>query len=821
MASYGYDPYSDQNAYGNPTSNGYAGARTDSSVANAAVQRTARGGGGSGIDSFGAAADAWADHMRRRRQKPATVNDPKRDYLAGRGTAGQPPQVVNHPEAFERFASEMENRNSYLRGLVSAPPSLPGAAAPPEGSWSLPPSSGPGPSLPGAPGPADGSWSLPPSAGPSPSLPGSEAPPIPPPDSLPPSTSVPITKRGVMTTNSAAPKPPPPRTPPPPRGGPSRGKQRVPGFRDEPSADSFSGVPITPPYTPRAPGTLDVDEIAIPPQLMAARGYAAGHFDGPLERDQPPASGPDPGSGGAGNTGPTGATPPPPPQAPSADPMFDSVVKTPGFEHVTQGAIGEYRLWVDQNKANGVDLVDWLYHTHPEMLDAEQAKQYIGRNSPLDQRAKGMDTYKAFTAASYAPTLPGKGKTKEAGPNPTAPEDANGAADRYATTPGFERLKGRGDIVQEYRNWVVSDERGRSGVDIVDWLVNKHPELADPNDPNVKKLIGRQANGLDTYKWAAPGIARMGEAPTSGSGADQTPYSNTRPKVFQKAPRPGSNEVPPPAGAPAPGAPGATQPPPAGAPPAAPPPGTPPPATTPGDIHLPPSLRDQLMYGLSPQFNWEQRELNRRLNAQAGFTGDSNAGGFGNVRGNANSQLVADEGKRVTDYMQQADQAERDRQLKIREMDLVAETQRYGINKNDDLQRWLNDPHNDTLQRYGIDKNDLLQRYQAQLQLQGVQYSADAQVNAAALHAAAAGAAAAVESQRAEQDYQLGLKRLSYDDIFNQRGYDLGVLGINRDIYTSDQNDRYRNTYLKWLMSPDARIAGERPTFDPAVAYGG
>ena len=136
--------------------------------------------------------------------------------------------------------------------------------------------------------------------------------------------------------------------------------------------------------------------------------------------------------------------------------------------------------------------------------------------------------------------------------------------------------------------------------------------------------------------------------------------------------------------------------------------------------------------------------------------------------------------------------------------ELSAMVTREQIKSGADLERAAQE-----LQRYGIDKNDLLQRYQAELAKSGQMYSADRQVDAAKLQAAAAGAAANASASaaryNADLDFKLGQQQLGQNNVFNQRQYDLGVLGINRDIYNTNIDDRYKWAYLQWLQSPEAR----------------
>lgn len=77
------------------------------------------------------------------------------------------------------------------------------------------------------------------------------------------------------------------------------------------------------------------------------------------------------------------------------------------------------------------------------------------------------------------------------------------------------------------------------------------------------------------------------------------------------------------------------------------------------------------------QFDYEQSQLNRRMNAQAAITGDINSGGYGEVSGRANAQLAADQGNRLSGYLNTDWQSALDRALQTYGIDTQAATGRY------------------------------------------------------------------------------------------------------------------------------------------------
>ncbi len=216
------------------------------------------------------------------------------------------------------------------------------------------------------------------------------------------------------------------------------------------------------------------------------------------------------------------------------------------------------------------------------------------------------------------------------------------------------------------------------------------------------------------------------------------------------------------------------------------------------------SIADQLRSLLQPEFSYEQEQLNRGLNANAAVTGDINSGGFGETVGRAQAQLAGNQGQRMSDYLATASENEKNRGVQREQIDaqkfiasMQDETQRLGIKTNDQLQRWLNDPNNNTLNKYQIDKNDFLQRYQADLQLRGQEYSANAQVSAASMQAAATSSAAARNQQTQLQIARINAG-LEQQQIENSYNLNLGGQAWDQYKYTHPSFTDILNAYLKF-----------------------
>lgn len=196
-------------------------------------------------------------------------------------------------------------------------------------------------------------------------------------------------------------------------------------------------------------------------------------------------------------------------------------------------------------------------------------------------------------------------------------------------------------------------------------------------------------------------------------------------------------------------------------------------------------LREQF----DPQFKSEREYLDRMMRQNASINGSINSGGFGATYAKGMGDLVGKQGAQIGQMGFQAREAELDRALKSN----------LSLNQFE-LDKWIN-ANKFALEQKGID----VERYKADQAYRAALAQANAMGSAAQYGADAA-------KYNADLDYRLGTQRLGYDNIFNQRQYDLGVLGINRDIYQGDQGDRFRWANLLWNMSPDARLSG--PNFN-------
>lgn len=219
------------------------------------------------------------------------------------------------------------------------------------------------------------------------------------------------------------------------------------------------------------------------------------------------------------------------------------------------------------------------------------------------------------------------------------------------------------------------------------------------------------------------------------------------------------------------------------------------------------SIADYLRELLGPSFEWEQQQLAKYARAEAALTGQIDSGGFGANLGSAQAQLAGEQGSRMSDYLVMASEAEKARTQEWAIAKLQDDFNRQALKTNSDLERAAQE-----LQKYGIDKNDLLERYKADLALRGIQYSADAQIQAASLQAAAQGALAGAQ-------LALGREKLGFEDKWQDQQYGLGILGINRDIYQSDQRDRLAWATLAWYMSPEYRQGGQPPFISGMFPY--
>lgn len=218
--------------------------------------------------------------------------------------------------------------------------------------------------------------------------------------------------------------------------------------------------------------------------------------------------------------------------------------------------------------------------------------------------------------------------------------------------------------------------------------------------------------------------------------------------------------------------------------------------------------------------------MNRQLMAQLAQTGGINSGGAQEAIGHANARLAADQGARLSNYLQQGSQSALDRALQLYSINTSAgtaqkqidsqqaiaqmnnDTQRLGITTNDQLQRYLSSQDN-ALRKYGIDAQSVWERYNADVQLQGQSTSANAMVNAAALQAAASQAIAEKNSQT-----QLAMNALNNqtqrESNANNYNAALANLGLQQYEFEHPSFDSLLQAYLG--MSPEKlAIAGAGP----------
>jgi hypothetical protein len=199
---------------------------------------------------------------------------------------------------------------------------------------------------------------------------------------------------------------------------------------------------------------------------------------------------------------------------------------------------------------------------------------------------------------------------------------------------------------------------------------------------------------------------------------------------------------------------------------------------------------------LNPMFARQRQNAIGDINAAGAALGSDviSSGGFGANRNQAVSDLSGQQSAALAGELSKEYLAKMDQQTKFAGFateagmqkyvtDINAQLSRDNVQTNADLARWLATEDN-ALKKYGIDVNDVLQRYQADLQLKGIQYSADASVSAASIHAAAtqaaASAAAGAGMYGADLNYKLGLAGLGVDREKNIGSFmiDLFKLGL-------------------------------------------
>lgn len=326
-------------------------------------------------------------------------------------------------------------------------------------------------------------------------------------------------------------------------------------------------------------------------------------------------------------------------------------------------------------------------------------------------------------------------------------------------------------------------------------------------DANQKAIADAQA-AMASAVPGSPAYVAAQQALAAAQAKAKIPPAPPAGTPAPPIPTPGTPPVTPPGTTPL------TPAPPTGAEPPPAPPGTatPPPVTaTPTSTPLPMPTSTGTSFGdiaktvsgmTDPLFKSKQADLARTLRAQGAATGDINAGGFNTslARGEADlsAQQSSQEGQLVSSLYNSA----QDRQTQENVAQLQADTaiantkttagmqqfiatmqdqtQRLGIQTNADLQTALQ--NNTLLYQYSaLDKNDLLERYKAQLQLQGQQFSANAQMNAAALSAATQGAAIAAQAAASQRAAEIQL-------TLGQGQQTIDWANLQAGVYNNDQN---------------------------------
>lgn len=550
----------------------------------------------------------------------------------------------------------------------------------------------------------------------------------------------------------------------------------------------------------------------------------------PAPQIEPPPSPPQP------QTETPPPAPPPHPQfTPQTDPDPTRTQARQKPPNVSDGTWDTAQRWVQQAAEKGGNY-GWLLDK-PEVID-----QYTQEATDLESlgvtglhftdwaRARGYDssidsgTLKAPEAFKH---VGGDDHTYETMVRWLADGSSKyGAGAMKAYADQLQRAPG---LISSYENEMQQAEQaGFTGIHFVDWLANQQGGFHSP-------LAGQmgQESADAAARWA--GHASTGQEPLWPGGP----------------PPPPPGFVPPPGtlgGPPLP--PYAAQPPapqtPPGGPPVAQPPMVPPhvdQVLRPGGPGRPPSpyppdfdattLRAANVDYLDPAYKDAMDEVRRQMMQAGAVSGSLDSGGFGATLAHQLAPIANQFAQQKGQLQFQAQQENANRLL-----------DKYKFDNGQDLAKFLA-ANKDELDRYGIDQNTVLtqwvQNNKAQLEREGydlqkvlAQMQAEAGISAASINASAAhaGAGAAADAARynADLDYKLGREQVDYnywnsdaarqsEDQFNQRGYDLGVLGINRDIYGMDQ------TQLRYLMglmnsqSPDARLS--QPNLPGMFPYGG
>lgn len=184
-------------------------------------------------------------------------------------------------------------------------------------------------------------------------------------------------------------------------------------------------------------------------------------------------------------------------------------------------------------------------------------------------------------------------------------------------------------------------------------------------------------------------------------------------------------------------------------------------------------MGEMLRQYYDPQFQQDRQDLTAQSRGLAALTGDTNAGGYGEIEGRNLSRLIGEQSAFIGDKTFQATESAKDRALKQYETDSATglgryqidankfmqlveqDTARYGIKTNADMEKYLGDQKT-SLAKYGIDTDAVLAIYRADQDLRGTMYSADRQFDAAGLDNA-------MRKYIADQNYNLGVGQLGLD----------------------------------------------------------
>lgn len=166
---------------------------------------------------------------------------------------------------------------------------------------------------------------------------------------------------------------------------------------------------------------------------------------------------------------------------------------------------------------------------------------------------------------------------------------------------------------------------------------------------------------------------------------------------------------------------------------------------------------------MQPHFDSQQEDYLRQLATAGGNSGSINSGAYNMAQSRGLADLVGQQGQVLENQTFTGDQAMQDRALQQALAELQSRTAKDVANTGASA----------TLGAAGMSSG-------------ASQYGADAQ-------------------------RQIASERNRYDNLFNQRGYDLGVYGLNSDIYKADQGSQYQWAYLKYLMSPEYRNQFNKP----------